>query len=221
MQIYTLLPLVFFALFSLNHEINLNWIGPLFLALIPWLAASMANTIKKRTICLRAAAGLLASYIAIFLVASLNTSELVQQRLLIKAVAWEPLIKQFHELAQRIEAKTKRTPIFVPLDNFPIGSELSFYQAKLLAQGKILKTYPIIGSHIFGGESLMYRYWSNNEALDGIPLIIISKELWRFDLPGLKKRVVKQSNLNEIWSSGQGQGVKNIPFYYKIVQLTK
>lgn len=219
MQVFTLVPLGFFALFSLNHEINLNWIGPLFLALIPWLAALSTSIPKKRIIWLRTAVSLLLCYSGILLIGTFNTSEQVQQKLFIKAVAWEPLIKQFHDVAHNIEVTTQKKPIFVPLDNFPIGSELSFYQAKFLAQGKILKPYPVVGSHIFGLESLMYRFWSKNEDLAGAKLILISKELWRFDLANLKNQVIEQSELKTIWSTGQGQHIKNIPFYYKVVQM--
>lgn len=219
MRIFTLIPLGFFALFSLNHEINLNWIGPLFLALIPWLAALIADIPKKRTVWLKTTLALLICYSITLLVATFNTSEQVQQKLLIKVIAWEPLIKEFYEVAQRIEDTTSKPVIFIPLDNFPIASELSFYQAKFLAQGKILKTYPILGSHPFGVESLMYRYWSKNEDLAGATLILISKELWRFELPELTKQVTDLSELKSIWSTGQGRRVKNIPFYYKIAQL--
>ena len=219
MQIFTLAPLGFFAFFSLNHEINLNWIGPLFLALIPWLAALSVDAPKKRTIWLRTAFTLLFCYSSILLIATFNTSEQVQQKFFIKAVAWEPLIKQFHDLADQIEEKTQKTPIFVPLDNFPIGSELSFYQTKFLAQGTILKAYPVVGSHIFGIESLMYRYWSKDKRLAGATLILISKELWRFDLPELQRQVTESSELKSFWSTGQGQEVRNIPFYYKVVQM--
>ena len=134
-------------------------------------------------------------------------------------VAWERLINNFHQIAEQIEVETKKTPVFIPLDNFPIGSELSFYQTKLLNQGTIQKIYPIVGSHIFGFESLMYRYWSNEVKLPGRPLILISKELWRFDMPDINKLATEQSKLKEIWSYGQGWGVKNIPFYYKVIQM--
>ena len=181
--------------------------------------ALIANIPQKRTIWLESAVSLLACYGGVLLVASFNTSETVQQKLFIKIIAWDPLIKQFHELAEQIETKTQKTPIFVPLDNFPIGSELSFYQAKFLTQGSIIKSYPVVGAHIFGSESLMYRYWSKKVGVAGKPLILISKELWRFDIPDLKKQVVELSKLKEVWSNGQGQGVKNIPFYYKVVQI--
>jgi hypothetical protein len=219
LRVFILVPLGFFALFSLNHEINLNWIGPLFLALIPWLTLLIASSPKNHTIWLSTAFSLLLCYSSALLIATFNTSELLQEKLFIKVVAWEPLIKKFHHIAQQVEAKTKRTPIFIPLDNFPIGSELSFYQTKFLERGSILKSYPIVGSHIFGLESLMYRYWSKDMELAGRPVILISKELWRFDLPEIKRQAIEQSTLKKVWSKGQGQGVKNIPFYYQIVQM--
>ena len=218
MRIFILVPLGFFALFSLNHEVNFNWIGPLFLALIPWLAILIAETPRNCAIGLYSGVSLLLCYSSVFLIAHFNTSELIQEKLFIKVVAWEPLINKFHELAHQVEMNTEKSPVFVPLDNFPIGSELAFYQAKLLAQDKTGKNYPIVGAHLFGLESLMYRYWSK-EDLTGRPLIIVSKELWRFDVPELKRQVIDLSELKKIESTGQGQHVKNIPFYYKIVQL--
>lgn len=46
LQVYTLIPLGFFIVFSLNHEVNFNWIGPLFLAFIPWIALTAKHTTK-------------------------------------------------------------------------------------------------------------------------------------------------------------------------------
>lgn len=219
MRIFILVPLLFFALFSLNHEVNLNWIGPLFLALIPWLATQMANSTSRRNFWLGSAFFLLACYSGATLFAVFNTSEIAQEKIFIKMVDWERLIKQFHQLAEQIEIDTHKTPIFIPLDNFPIGSELSFYQTKFLQQGVIRKTYPIFGAHLFGLESLMYRYWSEGINLANRPLILISKELWRFDMPDINKLTKEQIQLTELWSYGQGQGVKNIPFYYKVVVM--
>lgn len=221
MRIFILVPLLFFAFFSLNHEVNLNWIGPLFLALIPWLATQMANNASRRKFWLSSAFFLLACYSGAMLFTVFNTSKVAQEKIFIKVVAWERLIKQFHQLAEQIETETHKTPIFIPLDNFPIGSELAFYQTKFLQQGSVKKTYPIFGAHIFGLESLMYRYWSEGIQLTDRPLILISKELWRFDMPDINKLTNEQVKLTELWSYGQGQGVKNIPFYYKVVVMKK
>jgi 4-amino-4-deoxy-L-arabinose transferase-like glycosyltransferase len=218
-QIFTLVPLSFFALYSLNHEINFNWIGPLFLALIPWLAALMTHHKKTRTIWFATAGLLLFAYTTTIMIVSFNKSELIQQKLFIKLIAWDGLIKQLNNAAQQVEATTHSAPIFVPLDNYPISSELAFYQAQHVEQNRSTTIYPTMGAHIFGRESLMYRYWSKKENLSGKPLIIISKELWRFDDPQVCTKVIELSPLTKVWSQGQGQGVKNIAYYYKVVRM--
>ena len=185
------------------------------------MASYTANNPKRRTLWIGSAFALLLGYAGILLFAMLNTSESIQKNLFIKVVAWEPLIKQFHKVAQQVETETLKTPVFVPLDNFPIASELAFYQNKFLNQGKISKAYPIEGSHVLGGESLMYRYWSNNMKLQGRPLILIAKEIWHFEADELRAQIIAHSKVQKIYSKGQGQGLKNIPYYYQVVQLKK
>ena len=125
MRVYTLIPLGFFALFSINHSIKFNWIGPIFLALLPWLAALIANDPKKRPLWLQSSVFLVLCYGVILLIGYANKSAIIQQKLLKDAIAWDTLTRQFHGVAQDIEAKTKTIPTFVPLDNYQIGSELS------------------------------------------------------------------------------------------------
>lgn len=220
LQFFTLIPLGFFALFSLNHGINFNWIGPIFLALMPWLASLAHQNPSIRSICLSTAFILLVGYMAAFFLVAFNKYEPLQQKLFIKLIDWEPLIKQFNELAKKIELQTHKKPVFVSLDNYPIASQLNFYQTKLMQEKKIKTFYPVEGAHLFGRESLMYRYWTKNPNLDNRPLIIISKELWRFDDPLLIEKSADLSPRDLIWSQGQGQGIRNIPYYYKVV-LTK
>jgi len=43
LQYFTALPLIFFAVFSLTHQVKFNWIGPCLLALIPWIALLMSS----------------------------------------------------------------------------------------------------------------------------------------------------------------------------------
>ncbi|MCL9683062.1 glycosyltransferase family 39 protein [Legionella maioricensis] len=219
MRIYTLIPLGFFALFSLNHSIKFNWIGPIFLALLPWLAALIANDQKKRPLWLKSSVFLVICYGAILLIGYANKSEVIQEKLLKDVIAWDTLTEQFHEIAKSVEAKTKAIPTFVPLDNYRIGSELSFYQAKFLTQGNITNVYPIAGAHILGGESLMYRYWSKKEDFLNKPLILITTDLQSFNTAALKQQIIELSEAKKVDSVSQGQGIISTPYYYKVVQL--
>jgi hypothetical protein len=218
-QYYTFIPLSFFALFSLNHEVNFNWSGPLFLALLPWLSRTMIYQKSKRTLWFAVALALLVFYSSVLLIINYNQSELIQQKILIKIIAWGDLIKKIHAVAEGKEQQNHVPIVFVPLDKYPISSELAFYQTKLLQGGLISKKYPIIGAHIFNRESLMYRYWSPREDLSGVLLVLLSKEPWRFEDPWVTRRIAESTELAQVWSLGQGQNIKNIPYYYKVVRL--
>lgn len=219
LQFFTYVPLSVFAVFSLNHNIKFNWIGPIILALIPWLAIICNYSKKIRLVWVISAVGFLVIYLALIITISFGTSEKLQQTFLRKFIAWGTLTQAFQTIARQVEIETKTTPIFVPLDKYPIGSELGFYQAKFLAQGQILKTYPIIGCHIFGGQSLMYRYWATQDNLLNKKLILISANPNSFENFAIKNAVKELSLLKKVQSYSQGQGLPLTNYYYKVVEM--
>lgn len=219
MSIFILVPLSIFIVFSLNHKIKFNWIGPLFLALIPWLALLMTHFPKIHTIWVRASIFLLILYTSAFLFFNFHTSEIIQKKFFRSLVAWNQLTQSFNELAEKIETDTHLAPTFVPLDNYHIGSELEFYQNKLLGLGIIGKKYSVVGSHIFGEDSLMYKFWSKEEDYIGKPLILISTNPDYIDTALLGKKVREIISTHTIASYGQKQNVLGRPYYYKVVQM--
>lgn len=218
---FTFIPLGFFILYSLNHEVNFNWTGPLFLALLPCIAQSMTHCAKRKARWLATSIFLLSTYSGLFLIISLNQSEFIQQKLLIKIIAWDDLVKKLDDVAAETSKNHNKKVVFVPLDNYPISSELSFYQQKLYKEGIIKRVYPIMGAHLFNRESLMYRYWSSDTDLSHALLILVTKEPWRFEDIEVTSRVKDLSQLSEVFSVGQGRHIKNIPYYYKVVQLKR
>jgi dolichol-phosphate mannosyltransferase len=219
LKCFTLIPWGFFLIYSFNHEINLNWVGPIFLGIIPWLSLTMAQSYKYKIYWLCTGLFLLVGYMCIFLIISFNQSLLVQQKLFLKVIAWDKLIFQFNLVAKQTEEALTKPVVFVPLDNYPINSELAFYQEQLYKQGKIKNKYPSSGAHLFNRESLMYRFWFQDQILAGKVLILLSKERWRFDDQEIISRVNDLSPLSQVWSVGQGQHLKNIPYFYKVVEL--
>ena len=219
LQVFTLVPLLFFGVISLNHPIKVDWIGPGLLAVLPWLAILINNSLKTRRIWTIAAVALLFIYTSIIGVIVLGIPGVASQNLFQKYISWDNFTEQLNIVAEQIEAKTNTTPIIVPLDVYNISSELSFYQAKRLKQDKTRKIYPVIGRHIFGLNSLMYRYWSNNESLSGKTLILVSTGLSVFDSININNKVIITSPPRELWSHNQGNGLLIEPFYYEIVRM--
>ncbi len=218
-QYFTFLPLMFFIIHSLNHQVNFNWTGPLILAIVPWIASTMTQYPVKKKLWAITIACLLILYSSIFLWITYNTNELIQQKIFIKVIDWEDLIKKMYLVAQTTEQQYQQPVLFVPLDNYPINSELAFYQEKLLSHGDISKKYPTNGAHLFDRESLMYRYWAADNNVHNTLLILLAKEAWRFDDPNVTQHVIRKSQRQIVWSQGQGQNLKNIPYYYQVVQL--
>ncbi|AMP90876.1 hypothetical protein [Legionella pneumophila] len=120
-----------------------------------------------------------------------NSSQSIQQRYFKTIIACNDLTKQFYDIARSIESTKGITPTFVFLDKYATGSELSSYQAKMFAEGIISKIYSVERGHVFGAESLMYRYWSSTGNVIGTPLIVISKDRKALDNPKYKNKIVK------------------------------
>ncbi len=219
LQIFTLFPLVFFGAFSFSHPINLDWIGPGLLALIPWLAILITKSKKTRTTWFVGGVFVLLCYSVIIGAITFGAPEKISQKLFKNLISWEKLTEQVYVVAKNIEDTTNSTPIIIPLDAYRIGSELAFYQTKFLAKGTIPKIYPIIGRHIFGTDSLMYRYWSQGEDLSGKTLILISTQPEDFDAPALTEKVIVLSPSHGLWSYSQGRGVPITRYYYEVVKM--
>ncbi len=224
LQIFTLTPLIFFGIYSFSHELKFNWIGPIFLATLPWLASLIKNKEHTKKLdthqwWLITASVLLLGFTGLLFTISFGRPIVIYHKLFPKFIAWDSFTQSFHTIAQQIDIEHQKTPIFVPLDLYNIGSELSFYQAKGLADKHIEKRYPIIGRHVFGGESLMYRYWSPKELAPGDLLILISKDIKDFDNTVLKNHQISKSGLNKIWSQSPMHHSPVHPYYYQVVEF--
>ena len=220
LQIYTLVPLAVFSLFSLRHEIKFNWIGPCMLAVIPWLAILIDKTKSSlRTGWLITSIILLLGYSFMILCIIFGRPERINQQLFSKYIAWSDLTRQVHAIAVDVESNMHTTPFIVPMDVYNIASELAFYQAKLLEHGEIHKIYTPIGGDLFGRNSLMYRYWSQGKVAAGNVLILIDENPVKFEEPQVSARVIAKSETKALWSHSQGVGMKIRPYYYKVVQL--
>lgn len=219
LQIFTLAPLAVFSLFSLTHEIKFNWIGPALLGIIPWLAILISNA-KPALM----KGWLITSFILLLVYSSMlfciifGIPRGLNQELFSKYIEWDNLAREVNAIAQNIETDTKVPPLIVPMD-YNLGSELAFYQAKLLNQKKISKVYPIIGNHIFGHQSLMYQYWSKDTPTAGKILLMVTESSNELEAPEVTMRTIAKSKTKSLWSHGQGYGGHIRKYYYKVLQM--
>ncbi|HBI22089.1 MAG TPA: hypothetical protein DDY37_05835 [Legionella sp.] len=220
LKVFTLTPLVVFSLFSVTHMIKFNWIGPGLLAMIPWLAILLnESTPTTRKASFVTAVILLMAYSAMIFCMVSGYPNQINLRLFSKYIAWNDLTRQIHAVAKGVEDHLGTSPLIVPLDLYNIGSELSFYQAQFLKHKQIKTVYKIIGRDRFGHDSLMYQYWSKDEAIAGKILILISEKSTDFHTPEVTTRVTAQSAPIALWSHSQGASSKIRAYYYQIVRM--
>jgi len=223
-QVYTLIPLIVFAAFSLTHDLKFNWIGPSLLAIIPWIAIIIkdnknTSSFNIRSVSIWGSALVLFFYAFILIAINFGKPETFYKNFFSKYIAWDNFTKDIQDIAFNVSKDKNLIPVIVPLDTYYINSELRFYQTKLFKNGESNIIYPIIGRHIFGNESLMYRYWEKKNYFSGKTLILISNNLNDFNNPNIKERTVSKSKLFTIWAKSPYMGVEITPYYYQIVQM--
>ncbi len=204
------LPLFVFTCFSMSHAVKFNWIGPSVLALIPWFARQF-NSYRKAW--LWSGFVLLFGYSAIFVMIITGQPTPIYQALFNRYINWEQWSETLFRKLVKIERDTQTKPYVVALDKYNIASEFAFYQQKLHPS----HTYTLWGSDVFGGESLMYRYWRANHSPNGQTLVLVTDNSLHFNNPAIALHAIKISPIESWMAVSQGVGEEVRPYFYRTI----
>jgi len=175
--VFTLAPLSVFVVHSLFSHSKMNWTAPVWLAAMPFVAWDMAarpgeggsSMIRfNRRLWMPTVIALLIILGASFCYISLGlpgAGPMTGERLFGE---WRLLAERVGTVEKLVKIETGSEPIVVGMDKNFISSELSFYSA---VNGDGPKN--IGGSHLVGGESLMWAFWSPPSAAIGRNLLMI------------------------------------------------
>jgi dolichol-phosphate mannosyltransferase len=169
-----LVPLAVFALFSLRHEVKLDWTGAPWTAALPIMASSMVaagagskglrswvrgawppTLVATLLIC---AAGL--HYLTLGL-PGLGYGKHME----LAPVGWRELSQRISDAAAQVRAETGSEPVLVGMDRYAIASELEFYADPAQETSS---------AHLFGGMGLMYERWTPPEHEEGRTLLLVA-----------------------------------------------
>lgn len=179
---YTLVPLLVFVAYSLRHSPNINWTGPLWLALIPvmarrltpvpgmqqsWKPAWGQKLWAPMLVIVLLAFGGIFHYLAIGLPGVPYRQDKVQP------VAWKQLGEDLRKIESEVEARTGTKPLVVGMDKYNLASELAFYR-RHDGEGTRSAVANTASRNLFAGNALMYEIWSPPEAFAGRTLILVS-----------------------------------------------
>jgi dolichol-phosphate mannosyltransferase len=174
-----LVPLAVFALFSLRHEVKLDWTGAPWIAALPIIAAGMVSGGAASGLRAWIRAAWTPTLVTMLLLYGAGLHYLVLglpglgygRHIELVPVAWHDLSRRIAAAAAAIRTETGSDPLIVGMDRYAIASELAFYGTQ--ASRSALQTSSV---HLFGGIGLMYERWTPPELQEGRTLLLVAWE---------------------------------------------
>lgn len=213
-RVFTLVPLSVFVIFSLTHKVKLNWTGPVWLALVPALAACLVTLpLASR---LRRGWSVTVGVVAAVYVGFLQylTTGIpgvgYAKKIELVPVGWSELGRELDRRKDALKKSTGGAVWIVGMDRNFIASEAAFYQ-----KDPAVAVCETTGVHLFGGNSLMYRFWSPSAEPEGATLLLVAlkkSDLDRREIPRLSK---PEGPVEELWLERGGK--KICPYYVQVV----
>jgi dolichol-phosphate mannosyltransferase len=214
-QVTVFAPLAVFAVFSLRHEVKLDWTGAPWVASLPVLAAGMVHSLHGMgrsiarawvptviVLLLLYGAGLYDLAIGIPGVGYGRHAELVP-------VGWRELGRDVGAIAADIGRRTGTDPLIVGMDRYAIASELAFYlpdRARAVAE--------TTSGHLFGQVGLMYERWFPAAQQSGRQLLLIAWSPAELSDRALADRVTRLDPIQQGALTRDRQLIR--PFFYRV-----
>ncbi|MBB3458239.1 dolichol-phosphate mannosyltransferase [Rhizobium sp. BK313] len=193
-KIYTIVPLLVFVAFSLFHEVKLNWTGPLWLALLPAISATIvaasSNVSRFDGVLQRLWVPTVTTMLVVY---GLGLHYLVLGFPMVGhfgnirtlPVAWQEFGRETGLIEHSVEQETGKQVLLAGMDKYFVASEIAFYDR---VDDDAVRTS--VGRGAFGQDSLMYGYWFKPADLQGRTVILF----------GLKRGDLEQASLSTLFS---------------------
>lgn len=216
-RIYTLVPFSVFLVFSLTHRVKLNWTGPIWLAVIPAMAAAIVALPERHDAWLRRAWLGTVVVLGLILVTFLQYLSFglpgvrYATNIAILPVGWS-------EMGRALDAQRAAVPrladgrvLLVGLDRNFIASQAAFYHSRPLEA--IRET---TGAHLFGNRALMYEFWFPPAELEGATLLLVSFDRGDLDRRRVRDRCAPLGEIEEHWIDRGGKKVRR--YYTRVAE---
>ena len=204
-----LLPFAVYFLFSLQHEVKLDWTGTVWIAALPAFARVTRG--RVRTAWAATLIVLLAVYVTGLDYLALGIPGVgYSEHMEVSPVGWRDLGRQVSALAYDVSRKTGAEPLVVGMDRYATASELAFYASD--QQRALANT---TSSHLFGGSGLMYEQWFPRRPLHGRTLLLVALKPQDVAAPDLESHGERLEAPHEGVLLRHGEVVHR--FYYRVV----
>ncbi len=228
----TLFPVIVFAMLSLVRTSKLNWTGPCWLGLIPFLALLITQSPTTNTPKLLAWSQRVwpATVVILMLIYGAGLHYLSLGLPLTKypqnmhLMGYQGFGEEIEALTTQLEKdnlgkKEGEKILVVGMDRNKIASGLAFYRTKYI-ENKHIKTahnpaFETANEHLFGGIGLMYQFWFPAATQNGKTLLLVSEKMDELNGESVLSRTKPVSEIKEIniWKNGKQTGT----YYYRLV----
>ncbi len=223
----TFSPLAVFFIFSLLRMHKLNWTGPLWLGLLPYVAHLMTVQPSTSDGRLRrwshhpwpaTAVTLLVVYGAGMLHLTLGVPALpypINQL----GLGWYDLAAQLEMKARDVALETGMRPLLVGMDIDRTSSWLAFYTARVKADKGDRDWDTVVedigGQHLFGGDSHMYQFWCPSDLQIKKPMILVANNINEIRNRQIDSRIGRSGPVREMVAVKNGRGTARS--FYRVV----
>ena len=194
-QVFTLVPLAVFVIFSITHRVKLNWTGPLWLAVIPAVAAQLtaapAGLTRRAWMTTVALACVIYPAFLIYLSFGLPGFG-YSAKMELLPVGWSEMGLGLEQLKREVQEQTQTPTVVVGMDRNFIASEAAFYAGDQAAAVR-----QTTGSHLFGQSSLMFEFWTPAPSLEGATLLLVSFQRQELDRTAIRRRCLRLGPITE------------------------
>jgi dolichol-phosphate mannosyltransferase len=218
MGLALLLPLTVFGLFSLRHEVKLDWTGATWVAALPALGCSVLGLETVRmpwrkwlqvawppTLALLALLYIGLLYHLVLGLPGVAYSKHIETT----PVGWRDLSDRMRVIATQEAEQRGRVPLIVGMDRYAIASEIAFYGTR--ASGIQLETS---NSVLFGGIGLMYQRWTPPSDESGRDLLLVAWDAGELNDALLEPQVERLGPIREEALQRDGRFVRH--YYHRM-----
>lgn len=223
----TLFPVAVFAVVSVFRVSKLNWTGPVWLGLVPFMALLVTPGLESGasrllTWCRRA-------WVPTIVVCLLFYGAAMQwlgpglpgvaYPHNMHLIGWRDFGRDIEVLAQRYRRETGQEILVVGMDRNRIASGLAFYRTQYTdAAGETAGHDPAFqtaSEHLFGSVGLMYALWFPAGQQNGKTMLLVGKDVSSLTSNTVLSRVKSAGDIGEveIWKHGKPSG----RYYHRLV----
>ncbi len=224
----TLFPILVFASLSLFRASKLNWTGPCWLALLPFLALLITQKTGANvpTLLRWSQRAWPATVLILLLIYGTGLHYLSLGLPLTKypqnthLMGYQTFGGEIETLLAQLEKEHGEKILLVAMDRNKIASGLAFYRAKYIADNHLQTAhnpaFDTASGHLFGGIGLMYEFWFPAATQVGKTMLLVGERKDDLNSAFVLAHTQPVSEIKEIFSVKNGQ--KTGTYYYRLVK---